>query len=1038
MIKDIKYSGYSAVPSDYECSDGELALSLNLINEEGALKPFLPPLECFTIPQGFNLLLIHNTPLGKNFIFTYKYFTKQLVEIGKDAPFELCIYCIPYEDLYPTGVNHDKDSVSSRLAKLLIAPDVRDITDADNSSSTPPICKISEEIVTFSAIGNAIAISTASDMFYLMWRDGKYVELPQQPPFLSLEFALGRAGTKNSNNEKFLDDAFAAHLIYNDDQTYSPSDYKASNSNTSGTITVKGSIFPDDRWFQPNTEGQLQIANLFYGKYNSFRDEQMTLSRFVEPFFVCYAIRLFDGSYVQVSSPVLMNPPATIPVRLRAKANHSPGDDGVDDTLEFSYNLNDAFKSFNLLGRLASSVTDDTIAQLVAWDTLVEGIEIFVSAPIYRLNTASNTPSFEWGAIAGYFKFPTNSNFLQQIQETHAFYHFRTLSVEDLKKLKRRIPFLSTNSFSCLISDPKDIRPAQLQTRKAIEVSPSVNSIIIPKASFSYNSRLILGNLQTEKGNLQSLSSLSSISYIANSKYSYHGSESAYVELYCKDNEGWYVRRHPAVVMDSTNRISPFWFFPDSNAQFAHIVLPASGMYPSENLDFMDAELLKKSTRATSPQEDVEEAVLTPVDGSEGDRYSLKEDDTINFGFWIALTKHEFLSGAYAMLSEKAYENGSTYTDHNSRGTTTHVLSLQFLPGVLLNKIQTNIIPASKISELRKINLLHANNKIIRRNTSQAVTSEANNPFYFPTVNYTTVGGGEVLAFSVATKALSQGQFGSFPLYAFTSEGIWALEPSSTGSFSSRQPVSRDVCTNPEGITQIDDAVVFPTSRGIMMITGSQSQCISAQVSSETPFDISTLPGLSKLHSKIHPFNDSCIPTLPFNTFLSHASFVYDYVNQHLIVFNPSRSYLYIYSLKSHMWGMAYSNLKYQVNCYPNAVGVTSSNCLLDFTKRQFHSVNALMVSRPLKLDMPDILKTIDTVIQRGNFARGHVALALWGSRDLINWHLIWSSKDHFLRGFRGTPYKYFRLGGLCNLAVGESLFNASVQFSPKLTNQPR
>ena len=43
MNQEIKYSGFSAVPSDYECSDGSLAVSINLLPEDGALQPVLPP-----------------------------------------------------------------------------------------------------------------------------------------------------------------------------------------------------------------------------------------------------------------------------------------------------------------------------------------------------------------------------------------------------------------------------------------------------------------------------------------------------------------------------------------------------------------------------------------------------------------------------------------------------------------------------------------------------------------------------------------------------------------------------------------------------------------------------------------------------------------------------------------------------------------------------------------------------------------------------------------------------------------------------------
>ncbi len=44
MIKEIKYSGYAAVPSDYDCPDGQLAYSLNLLQEgEGALHSIPDP-----------------------------------------------------------------------------------------------------------------------------------------------------------------------------------------------------------------------------------------------------------------------------------------------------------------------------------------------------------------------------------------------------------------------------------------------------------------------------------------------------------------------------------------------------------------------------------------------------------------------------------------------------------------------------------------------------------------------------------------------------------------------------------------------------------------------------------------------------------------------------------------------------------------------------------------------------------------------------------------------------------------------------------
>ena len=43
MIKELSFNGLTAVPSDHECPDGDLAVSYNVINENGALQPIKAP-----------------------------------------------------------------------------------------------------------------------------------------------------------------------------------------------------------------------------------------------------------------------------------------------------------------------------------------------------------------------------------------------------------------------------------------------------------------------------------------------------------------------------------------------------------------------------------------------------------------------------------------------------------------------------------------------------------------------------------------------------------------------------------------------------------------------------------------------------------------------------------------------------------------------------------------------------------------------------------------------------------------------------------
>ena len=329
--------------------------------------------------------------------------------------------------------------------------------------------------------------------------------------------------------------------------------------------------------------------------------------------------------------------------------------------------------------------------------------------------------------------------------------------------------------------------------------------------------------------------------------------------------------------------------------------------------------------------------------------------------------------------------------------------------------------------------------------TGKIYVSEVDNPFLFTAKNIVTVGKGTILGICSAVKALSQGQFGQFPLYAFTDEGVWALEVSSSGTYSARQPVTRDVCNNAKSITQIDSAVLFTTERGIMLISGSNSQCISDSIDAALAFDIDVLPRLTTLT------NDSiatAIDFVPFKTFLLNAKMLYDYTHQRIIVYNPNRQYAYVYSLKSKQWGLMMSSIKDSINSYPDALAMVTVpdgspsgiNTVFNFSQTVTGNtpVNGLLITRPLKLDAPDLLKTIDTVIQRGYFRKGHVKTILYGSRDLFNWQLVYSSTDHYLRGFRGTPYKYFRIALLCSLTKDESIFGCTVQYTPRLLDQPR
>jgi hypothetical protein len=140
---------------------------------------------------------------------------------------------------------------------------------------------------------------------------------------------------------------------------------------------------------------------------------------------------------------------------------------------------------------------------------------------------------------------------------------------------------------------------------------------------------------------------------------------------------------------------------------------------------------------------------------------------------------------------------------------------------------------------------------------------------------------------------------------------------------------------------------------------------------------------------------------------------------------------------------MQASDFKSKVNSYPEALFMISSGILWDISlSKGTYIPTAVLTTRPIKLDSPDVLKTISSIIVRGNFQKGDIkGVVLYGSRDLANWFMVASSKDHYLRGFSGTAYKDFRIAIIMqaqNSGMETCITGCTIQYSPKQSNQLR
>ena len=936
MIKELQYKGYATEPSDYECPDGQLATSLNLINEDEQLKPVFQPSELAELPSGYKVVYIHDTNTFTHYILLNTSTNK--------------LYWIDESIITDAAVK----PVSSATIETELA---------QTSPSRELYSFGSTEIYNVNGIGNTLIVLTANGMHYLLWKGDTegYLYLGTHLPELPISFGL--------QGEMQRTDEFTLEF-----------------DNLSWETKTKDGGGSYESYNEFTDENKKKITSQVLAKVNKFiADRSTNKGKFIYPFLVRYAYRLYDGSLTMHSAPVLMVcSTSCAPIVMW---RHLYGNKGLNRA---------DVRVVGMLHSLDYAVINQSELDLLKnWSDIVKSVDIFVSKPIYTYDQNGECDKFfnydEYGDEAWGYSICKHTNqaadttkYPVRYQKKDMGYLYQmTFDKDNLDKRLGGILGLPRKDTSTVKEDIRNcsnfyflesIKLDQLTTtrtlinieedylqslvnREVMTDDYDSHDKIMPRYAFGYNSRINLANLRKKlfegfnAGAMLPHTDGYVIFWTDSLSTAFDSKIITSVFVYIKQDGKDIVVHGVAGVFGYNNPVL-FLYYPNVNAY---------------------------------------KAVITAWD---------------YFGtfYEVPLERHSFLNGSF-------YYGG--WNDLEKRVYNSPVVSSD----------------AERTIEIP--------NKIY--------TSEVNNPFHFPVLGINTVGTGTILGISAAAKAMSQGQFGQFPLYAFTTEGVWALEVSSTGSYSARQPITRDVCINTDSITQIDSSVLFATDRGIMLISGSQTQCITDNIFSEAPFNVLDLPGIDQLHAKLGHSVDACLPMQPFLGFLAGCQMVYDYVHQRIFVYNPTKvngspkyTYAYVFSLKSKMWGMVFTNLASTINAYPEALAMTLDNKLVSFSETDEEVCKGLYITRPLKLEAADVHKTISALIQRGHFQRGDVGTVLYGSRDLFSWHLVWSSKDHYLRGFRGTPYKYFRIAGLATLTDGKSIFGASVNFEPRHTNQLR
>lgn len=993
MIKEIKYNGHSASPSDYQSPDGDMACMLNCIPERGALKPILPPktVESFA--------------------------DKKVLAIHKISDFEVYILNNAYEDmLYWRRVDKKNDKYTL----------LHDFTATGVKTVTP--------------IGNSLIVLGGDDVIhYFLWKDSAYKYLGTRLPELEVK-------------------PYISSHIY--DSTEMDSQFGIEFYEEKPSILLSGSdgllnLDETKKLYDAKTtslalygEVRQNVYNRVFATLNQFDRILKQKGYFTSPFFVRFAYRLFDTTHAMHTVPVLLVP-TTWGAPLASVRVYGGGRVEFDPLISASQltadiELPDDFADWSdIITHIDVYVTPQAINYTDSAESLVSVSQLpFCSydkeSGQWTLNS-EGAPlimdnDFHWRNIVEVFQSQTNSAYT--LLSTYNVSSGRTYRLSN-SGFKQGLVAVDISKGPATLTMIAGITLHKIDTPPGLPL-PSGGQYDVYEFFGMYGSIDVIYSGPATTIRCYGTSS-SSTTFLKNVHH--------YIELRRTDGKDY---RDVLTDYNTFYKISEIDINLNPNGftgtvplkkdvlvnLVTHETLPDTGQARSHNIA---SKVFAYNNRLNIV---VKEEILPSCAG-------LSVQNPANF---IRQTTSPQYHSAYVKVMENSqttyYKLPDTFfSDSNftyfsyPRATATELIlcardevtcfSLQRHPFLNLSYTFNMFNPLEGESKEVEAIPNYPQNPILYGNKIK--TSDVNNPFIFSEENTSELPVGEIFALSTAAKALSQGQFGQFPLYAFTDKGVWALEVTGTGTYLAIQPITRDVALDAKSVTQIDEAVLFTTERGIMLLSGSQVQCIS-EVLDGKAFDWEQYGFAYKKTGELG------LPTfvVPWEQYKANIQILYDYTGQRIIVFNPLYPHAYVFSLESKQWGIMESNILSTVDYYPRAYAMTREYNLVDYSAADEDFAEGYYITRPLKLDIPDIHKTITGIIQRGQFKKGHVNTMLYGSRDLDKWYPVYGSADHILRGMRGTPYKYFRIASTFHLERDESITGCSIDYEPRLNNKLR
>ena len=861
--------------------------------------------------------------------------------------------------------------------------------------STKPIKSFDYEasVLSVNSIGNTLIIVATDGIHYAMWESNgqsssDYSYKGQKPPFLELSFffdpsnkpedyELGGINTKGSK-EGFYD-AFQQ-------TTYSCGDVFNKVNGNSFTSGDQVANIKDDK--------QSDITQSIYALVNRTNNLIAKQGRFYASFFIRYCYRMFDGSMIMHSSPVFI--PIQVPNSYSVySANISfPSENynnlivtGAEVGWEDSLTVNRKDAKGNVIEASISKCTfmylphnvalsyalQGDIDELKRWKDIIKSIDIFITPPVTNVDTSAKISVLEM----------CQPNYVLNGANVKD-YHWTSNKGKSYGMVSVRFPKKSDDDYNNQLSSAGNGDTSEANDQN-ISAFYKICSLPIDNLTKVDNKELPVDKAAVYQVSLQEQ---------MQDDYKTHNFLTA---------KGSYVYNH---------RLNLFGVQEHLMSGFCRKVMFPKGNY-LRKVGYFNSQLIIKK-------------IVTELHTTSGTKYVenvLEEDFTDRIEpFMLAnLVKYYPDSRAKKMVFFCTTVD-SAYVIYAFPLKECEELNGAMHMGNFTEEITPYIVTSYDYSVDDVVDM---SNKIY--------TSESDNAFYFPLNGINTVGIGTIQGIASTTRALSQGQFGQYPLMAFSTDGIWAMEVSSKGTYSSIHPISREVCSNPKSITQLDQSVLFATNRSLSRIA--ESQVVSMSDVLDGPgFNISGSLG-KFLNFFVDAEGDSeSVKTIKAQMrqlidftsspieFFQHCQVIYDYKNSRIFCLDVTQTsrastadtVALCYSIKDNAWStFLIQNVLTAINSYPHPYIQYRDGSVMVLDKgydyedpTEYHGI---IVTRTLKFDEDNVPDSITGYIH--SLTSGSIPIMwLYGSNDNQNWHYIGRMGGMKSSYMATHSYRFFRI----------------------------